>query len=81
MRDTERERQREKQAPCREPDVGLNPGTLVSCPGPKADAQPLSHPGIPEQSKNYYQDGNSPKIIYKLNIVPQKSWQTFSSRN
>ena len=46
MRDTERERekqrhrQREKQAPCREPDLGLNPG-------PKAGAQPLSHPGIP----------------------------------
>ena len=28
----ERHRQREKQAPCREPDVGLNPGT-GSCPG------------------------------------------------
>ena len=27
MRDTERERQREKQAPCREPDVGLDPRT------------------------------------------------------
>ena len=31
MRDTEikrqRHRQREKQAPCREPDVGLDPGT------------------------------------------------------
>ena len=51
MRDTERERQRhrqrEKQAPCWEPDVGLDPGTPGSCPGPKADAKPLSHPGIP----------------------------------
>ena len=51
MRDTERERQkhtqREKQAPCREPDVGLNPRTLGSHPEPKADAQPLSHPGVP----------------------------------
>ena len=29
MRDTERQRhrQREKQAPCREPDVGLDPGS------------------------------------------------------
>ena len=35
MRDTERERQREKQAPCREPEVGLDPGTLGSCPGLK----------------------------------------------
>ena len=51
MRDTERERQthgqREKQAPCREPDMGLDPGTPGSRPGLKADAEPLSHPGIP----------------------------------
>ncbi len=49
MRDTQRERQRhrqrEKQAPCREPDVGLDPRTPGSLPEPKADAQPLSHPG------------------------------------
>ena len=49
MRDRERERQghrqREKQDPCGEPDVGLDPGTPGSCPGPKADAQPLSYPG------------------------------------
>ena len=55
MRDTERERewqkqrekQRKKQAPCREPDVGFNPGSSGSRPEPKADAQPLSHPGHP----------------------------------
>ena len=28
-------RQREKQAPCREPDVGLNPESPGSCPGQK----------------------------------------------
>ncbi|CAD7687689.1 unnamed protein product [Nyctereutes procyonoides] len=39
---------REKQAPCWEPDVGLNPGTPGSGPGLKAGAQPLSHPGIPK---------------------------------
>ena len=39
MRDTERERERqrhrprEKQAPCGEPDIGLDPGSLGSCPG------------------------------------------------
>ena len=33
---TERERQREKQAPCREPDVGLDPESPGSCPGLKA---------------------------------------------
>ena len=41
MRDTQRERerqthrQREEQAPCREPDVGLHPRTLGSRPGLK----------------------------------------------
>ena len=39
-REGDRHRQREKQAPCREPDVG-------SRPEPKADAQLLSHPGVP----------------------------------
>ena len=47
MRDRQRHRQREKQAPCREPDVGLDPRTPGSRPGLKADAQLLSHPGIP----------------------------------
>ena len=53
MRDTQRggvqrHRQREKQAPCGEADVGLDLGTLGSGPEPEADTQPLSHPGIPE---------------------------------
>ena len=50
MRDTERERhrQREKQVLYREPDVGLNPRTPGSRPERKADAQPLSHPGVPK---------------------------------
>ena len=51
MRDTERERQRhrqrKKQAPHEEPDAGLDPRTSRSHPKPKADAQPLSHPGVP----------------------------------
>ena len=45
-RERERERQWEKQAPCREPDVGLDPRTPGSGPGPKAGAEQLSHPGI-----------------------------------
>ena len=36
-----RERQRGKQAPCRGPDAGLDPGTPGSRPELKADAQPL----------------------------------------
>ena len=49
MIDIYRERQRhrrEKQVPCREPNMGLDPGTPKSCPGPKAGAKLLSHPGI-----------------------------------
>ena len=42
-----RHRQREKQAPCSEPNVGLDPGSPGSRPGPKAGAQLLSHPGVP----------------------------------
>ena len=49
-RERQRHRQREKQAPCREPDAGLDPGTPGSCPEPKADAQLLSHPGVPKHS-------------------------------
>ena len=40
-----RDRQREKQAPCGEPDMGLHPRTPGSQPQPKADAQLLNHPG------------------------------------
>ena len=51
MRNREREREAETQAegegaPCREPDMGPDPRTPRSCPGPKAGAKPLSHPGI-----------------------------------
>ena len=42
-REGQKPRQKEKQALCREPDVGLDPGT----PEPKAGTQPLSHPGVP----------------------------------
>ena len=53
-RERERERQRHRQrvlpqAACREPHVGLYPGTPASRPGPKAGAKPLSHPGIPRK--------------------------------
>ena len=51
MTGTEKERwrhkQREKQAPCREPNAELDPRSPGSHPGPKAGAKPLSHPGIP----------------------------------
>ena len=49
----EREREAETQAEGetgsmhREPDVGFDPGSPGSGPGPKAGATPLHHPGIP----------------------------------
>ena len=46
MRDTEREAETEAGS-TQEPNVGLDSGTLGSCLEPKADTQPLSHPGAP----------------------------------
>ena len=49
----EREREAETQAEGKagsmhwEPDVGFDPGSPGSHPGPKAGAKPLRHPGIP----------------------------------
>ena len=40
-------RQREKQAPCREPDMGLDPGSPRITPWAEGGAKPLSHPGCP----------------------------------
>ena len=59
MRDThgeaETQAEREKQAPCREPDMGLDPTTPGPLPGLKAGAKLLSHPGVPveEHFKSY----------------------------
>ena len=60
MRNTEREaqahekhRQREKQAPGRDPNVGLDPGTRGSRLEPKTDAQLLSHPGNPSSEFSF----------------------------
>ena len=49
MRDTERRKDtaEKKQAPCEEPDGGLDPCTPGSHPEPKADTPTLSHPGVP----------------------------------
>ena len=54
---TEREREREREAETQaegeagsmhqETDVGFDPGSPGSRPGPKAGAKPLRHPGIP----------------------------------
>ena len=54
---TEREREREREAEIqaegeassmhRKPNVGFDPGSPGSRPGPKAGAKPQCHPGIP----------------------------------
>ena len=43
----EAETQAERDAPCRKPDAGLDPGSPGSFPGLKAALNLLSHPGIP----------------------------------
>ena len=52
----ERERQREKQAPCREPDVGLDPGS------------PGSHPGL-QAAPNRCATGAAPEIDFFLIFI------------
>ena len=46
-REGQRHRQREELAPCREPNVGLNPGIPGSHPEWKVGTKSLSHLGIP----------------------------------
>ena len=48
IHERQRQKQREKQAPCRKPNVGLDPRTKGSHPELKADTQLLSHPGTPK---------------------------------
>ena len=53
--DSHREKEREAETKAEgeagsmhpEPDVGFDPGSPGSRPGPKAGAKPLRHPGIP----------------------------------
>ena len=49
MKEREAETQAEGEAGSmhREPDMGFDPGSPGSRPGPKAGAKPLRHPGIP----------------------------------
>ena len=69
---THREREAETQAEGeagsmhREPDVGFDPGSPGSRPGPKAGAKPLRHPGIP------------PNLIYLMNMSNNQSWDNLS---
>ena len=47
VREAETQAEGEAGSMHREPDVGFDPGSPGSRPGPKAGAKPLRHPGIP----------------------------------
>ena len=67
----QRHRQREKQAPCRKPDKGPDPETPGLCPGPKAGAKPLSHPGIPAKPFTYIALPNSQNTMRYIKLLKQ----------
>ena len=50
----------------REPDVGFDPGSPGSRPGPKAGAKPLRHPGIPPVLFQFAKGNFSLSIIRTL---------------
>ena len=50
----------------REPDVGFDPGSPGSRPGPKAGAKPLRHPGIPVQKLFILSPNNSFLLLFPL---------------
>ena len=65
--DSHREREREAETQAegeagsmhRDPDVGFDPGSPGSRPGPKAGAKPLRHPGVPQSSFKESVNANS----------------------
>ena len=70
-RERPRHRQREKQAPYEQPSTGLDPRTLGTCPGPKAEIQPLSHPDIPNYSCFLRREIISLKSIFLQTLLIQ----------
>ena len=69
-RERQRHKQREKQAPCKKPNAGLDPRTLGSRPEPKADAPPLSpSPRLPILTEFLRQ-----KAYKQLIILVQETW-------
>ena len=83
-RETEREREAETQAEGeagsmhREPNVGFDPGSPGSHPGPKAGAKPLRHPGIP---RSFYQTKPTSSLsISRVLNAPQFSEEQANSK-
>ena len=67
----QRHRHREKQTPCEEPDARLDLRTLKSLLDPKADTQPLSHPGAPYLFVYLY--------TFTLDKILEFSWNSLCS--
>ena len=66
MRDTQREAEGEACSMHREPDVGFDPRSPGSRPGPKAGAKLLRHPGIPAIGVL----SNNDVVLLKMPVVP-----------
>ena len=81
-RERGRHRQKEKQAPCGEPNVGLDPGPPGSHPGLKTGTKPLSHSGLPNDGGfNMYFEifltGHFSKYLF---VLPFESHTNSASR-
>ena len=53
-----------------EPDVGFDPGSPGSRPGPKASAKPLRHPGIPDGAEIYLLNGVNDRWYGPIGLKP-----------
>ena len=79
MRDTHRKRGRDtgrgrSRPPRKEPDTGLNLRTPGSRPEPKADIQPLSHPGIQSHTILMAIDYQPPAYVLSIGKAIQLVW-------
>ena len=67
---TQRQREREAETQAegeagsmhQEPDVGFDPRSPGSRPGPKAGAKPLRHPGFPNLLISHIEQQNAPRL-------------------
>ena len=60
----------------REPDVGFDPGSPGSPPGPKAGAKTLHHPGIPKVSFLFFLSLKHAKCVPTSSFCLNQYWIT-----
>ena len=67
----------------REPDVGFDPGSPGSRPGPKAAAKPLHHPGIPNSGfkSTLLEIKNTVLSFKKKNVYISGEWVTIDEES